>query len=583
MEFKILRTARITAEEMIIDTFEFLTRKYNQSNAVFTKASPYLQILETIQEIVNLNFLYFEDALTEFNIYTAQRESSVYGIARLAGHNPKRVDTAKGTIKFGFSPGGQTQVAGAFLNLPRYPILKCLNNDLEYTILNTREKRIYTDARNELTYPIVQGKFQTQTFTGTGEQLQSYNVQPTPSSEIDNQFVKVSVNGDTYKIYDFMYDIPRNGFGCMVLTGINGGIDIYFGNGSFGNIPPRGSIIEIEYLENIGFGGNIDRNPKEIRFEWDENLTDSLGNEVNPNDIFNTSLNEKVLFGTNSESLEFTKLIANRGSTTNVLANPTKYVYYLNKLNLFSFVDAYDTYGDDYLDDDNVIYLFLIPDIERKLTTDTNYFSTAESNFILTEQEENYIRTSIVESGQQVMQSELVFVRPVVRRYAVNIILKVFRGYDYNDLRSEIISQLSDYFLKTRRRDIVPKSDIVRIVEDVNNVDSVNVEFISERNEAAIRNGFYFENRFVGNEIVQERVNVPEGEDPRLGLDDFGDIVIGINELPIIRGGWADRFNSFYEEIPELNKTSSVNIIIQQEIDRPLSSVISSQIKEGVR
>ena len=29
-----------------------------------------------------------------------------------------------------------------------------------------------------------------------------------------------------------------------------------------------------------------------------------------------------------------------------------------------------DTYDDDYLDDDNVIYLFLLPDITRKLEGD---------------------------------------------------------------------------------------------------------------------------------------------------------------------------------------------------------------------
>ena len=581
MKFKILNTARITFESMIVDTFQYLTKTYNQSKVVFTKASPYLQILETIQEIINLNFLYFEDAVTEFNIYTAQRDSSIYGISRLAGHNPKRVDAAKGSVQFQFVPGGQNEVAGSFVNFGKNPVLKCLNNEIFYTILNNRPKRIYTDSTNPLNYPLLQGRFQSQNFTGDGRQLQSFNLQASSGQQIDNQYVQVRVNGNTYKIYDFLYDIPRNGFGCLVKTGIAGGIDVYFGNGNFGNIPPRGSDIEIEYLENIGFNGNIDRNPKEIQFEWEEDMTDSLGNDVNPNEVFRVSLREKILFGTNAENPEFTKLIANRGSTTNVLANPEKYVYYLSKLNWFSFVDAYSTYKDEYLDDDNVIYLFLIPDIRKKLTTDTNYFTTSESNFVLEQQEIDYLKASIRESGQQVMQSELVFVNPIIRRYGLNIILKVFKGYNYNDLRSEIVAQLSDYFLETRRRDIMPKSDIINLLEDIDKIDSVNVEFVSERNEAALRNGFYFNERVQGNTLVKERISLENNEDPRLGLDDFGDIIIGQNELPIIRGGWNDRFGQFYEEFPELNKTSSINVVIAQEIEESLQSRISRQSKEG--
>ena len=88
----------------------------------------------------------------------------------------------------------------------------------------------------------------------------------------------------------------------MVMTGINGGIDVYFGNGNFGNIPARGALIEIEYLENIGFAGNLDRNPKEVQFEWDQDFTDSLGNDVNPNDVLTISLVDKLQFGTNSSS-----------------------------------------------------------------------------------------------------------------------------------------------------------------------------------------------------------------------------------------------------------------------------------------
>ena len=38
----------------------------------------------------------------------------------------------------------------------------------------------------------------------------------------------------------------------VVKTGLDGGIDIIFGNGSFGRIPRIGSVIEVYYLQTKG-------------------------------------------------------------------------------------------------------------------------------------------------------------------------------------------------------------------------------------------------------------------------------------------------------------------------------------------
>ena len=46
-------------------------------------------------------------------------------------------------------------------------------------------------------------------------------------------------------------------------------------------------------------------------------------------------------------------------SNSFVLANPNNYIYYLSKYDFWSFIDAYNTKNDEYLDDDNIIYLFL--------------------------------------------------------------------------------------------------------------------------------------------------------------------------------------------------------------------------------
>tara|TARA_B100000900_G_scaffold378948_1_gene363484 strand:- start:576 stop:998 length:423 start_codon:yes stop_codon:yes gene_type:complete len=129
------------------------------------------------------------------------------------------------------------------------------------------------------------------------------------------------------------------------------------------------------------------------------------------------------------------------------------------------------------------------------------------------------------------------------------------------------------------------------MIETVSGVDSVNVQFVSQKNEAAIRNGHYFKTVIpppaFGQSVVEQRVKVelkknPAGkviEDPNLGLDKFGDIIIGLNELPIIRGGWNDREDVFYSTDIKSNNVSSINIVVDETIPENLSTQIMTQNK----
>ena len=42
-------------------------------------------------------------------------------------------------------------------------------------------------------------------------------------------------------------------------------------------------------------------------------------------------------------------------------------------------------------------------------------------------------------------------------------------------MKNKIIETLSDYFLNIRRRDIIPRSDLIGIIENIDGVDTVNV------------------------------------------------------------------------------------------------------------
>jgi hypothetical protein len=167
------------------------------------------------------------------------------------------------------------------------------------------------------------------------------------------------VNDTDILTFDSIYDIPRNAKGCIVKTSVNSGIDIFFGNTNFGAIPENGSEIRVEYMTNQGAEGNINATDKMMEWRFLQDGYDITGEEVDINELVNVSIENPIDFGTNFEPLYLTRLIGPKTSRSFVLANPDNYIIFLEKFNYFGIIDAFTTFDDNYLDDDNVIYLFL--------------------------------------------------------------------------------------------------------------------------------------------------------------------------------------------------------------------------------
>lgn len=540
---------RIQASEIYSQIYDFVTTKFSQSGKIFTLASGYGQILSSISNLSSMILYFIEDSLTELNIYSASRTTSIQGLARMAGHNPTRAIAATGEIQFSIKE--RPDIQGDQIIIPNFSKIKCLNNNKTYTLNLTQDQvRIGLNSKDTYYAQVVQGDIQVQFFTGTGAPLQSYVAVTKGSSLIDNFFVKVYVNGEPWKYYDSIYDIPRNAKGFLAKTGISGGIDVYFGNSNFGMIPPSGSEIRIEYLLTGGEAGNI-REGESIEFKWQDTGYSVTGEDVDLNSTLATSMSTLITFGSNPEPTALTRLIAPLQSRSFVLANPSNYIVFLQKFNYFSIIDAFTTFDDEYLDDDNVIYLFLIPDITKRLQNTENYFTVNSKYFSLTKEEENKVIDVIENSGSKIVTTVTKIVKPELRRYVLNISLVVFQEFSQDIIKHTIITQLSDYFLNVRRRDMIPSSDLVKIIENIEGVDSVNVNFLCEANEVA------------------KKVNPSI---PLIGLDDMGDIIMGKNELPIIRGGWVDRNGIKYADGIYNDRPCSVNITVKKTTSNDVNS-----------
>ena len=578
---------RIKATELFEDSFEYLQRTYDQAIETFTPASPFGQVLTVVANLGELIFFYIESIATESNIARARNIESIYGLSRLTGHDPTRGISSRGIIGLRLNTSASTLLNGDYVQIMNGSSLEISQNNLTYFLkFNSDFIRLDKTTKTFVNVEIIQGEKDEQSFTGSGLPLQSYNL--VTKDPTDQFLVDIFVDGELWKLVDSIYDMNPGEKAAMVKTSITGGLSIFFGTTQFGIAPALGSRIRVTYIKTRGASGNI--GGKQIDMKFSDPGTDPSGEEVDLNEILSMNITRNPMFGSDSEDPAFTRLIAPYASNSFVLANPNNYIYYLSKYDFWSFIDAYNTKNDEYLDDDNIIYLFLIPDVRKKLTSDIDYFSIPEVEFSMTDAEKEMTYEILNKSGRQVVTAETRIVDPIIKKYALNVVIRWFENYDKDAIRIEIRKNLDEYFLNVNRRDRIPRSDIISIIENVDGIDSVNVFFISEENENAIKNGYYEIPVYGTDPITDQRVLIEnkkivlkKDEDPQLGLDSFGDVVIENNDLAIIRGGWKDRNGTYYEPIPEANKISSLNVFYKEEIQNNLYNKIQQEKYNSVK
>lgn len=544
-EYKVLKSLKATIGDILIDTIQYLSAKFNQSKSVFTAASPFGQLLIVVENLTQLVFYYIEDAITELNINEATRLTSIYSLASLAGHNPSRAVSAVGEISLFINESAEDFPVDTVI-LPNLSRITCENNSLTYILdLPQDEIKFSLNGKDNGTrIGIRQGILETQTLTSKGDPIESFSIGSPQNFFIDQFFVNVFVNGERWKRYESMLDIPRGEQGYIAKTGITSGLDIYFGNNSYGLIPRRGSEIIVEYLINEGPRGNIRTNdPSQIKFKFEDTGFSLLGEEIELNDFININTEHPPFFGANPESSELTRLIAPRTSKSYALVNPDHYEIVLRKLGLFSVISVY-------LDelDERMLNLFLVPDIRQTFSQSQDYFGADLDRFKLSEYQKSELLKYLEKTGSKLISTDIKLADPIIIRYVVNLTIIAFDDVPTEIIKNDIYNKLGNYFISNTRRKRIPKSDLIKLIEEVNGVDSVAITIVGEKNEIAKK-------------ANQEALPV--------GLDEFNDIIIVNNELPLVRGGFTDRHGNEYKEGISEDSLGAVNIKIKDIVVRP--------------
>ena len=611
---EIFDTTRIRFSELYQDALTFVKDTYGDLGQYFSLASPMGQLLQIILGYGRMILFYIEDSITELNINTATRPANVKGLISLTGHNPSRAIGARGTLTFNYN-GTKLPQGMQTISIPNYTQITNSQNGLTYTIILPGEELLFnlTNVVNYVEANIIQGKLEYQQATGSGDPLQSYNFQNKKGAFIDNYYVNVFVNGEKWTTMEGILDMTYDQKSVMVKTGQTGGIDIFFGNGYNGAVPPMGSTILIEYLITDGDSGNLNSMQNNLNNSWNFVTTGYLPNneQINLNKYITATIKHEVMFGAQEEPLYLSRLLAPKVSRSFVLANENNYIYFLRKLNMFTIIDAIpgfatfedkfvidkynqfknqqeqliaeyrqlsSTYGvdstqakskkieldnctnqvnyyatkvEDQKKDDNTVYIFLVPDVTKRISTNDNYYTCPLSSFILTETEKLAILDLIEQSGQRILTVDNVILDLMFPKFSLNMSLILWEGTSYDTVRQAIITTTSDYFLKNTRRDRIPVSDLVKIIEGVDGVDSVNVWFDADKNNLNIYKTFY-------------------------GIDDYGDLILEryvkdafVNDVPVkdfyplIRGNWENAQGTYYEDSLVKNRLSNLNIQVR--------------------
>lgn len=627
---KIFSLNRIKYEELWADALRYVKQVYNDLDQKFNSSSPFAQLLSVVLHLGRMIMYYIEDSITGLNIRTAWRPEQIRGLATLTGHNPGRAIASRCAAKITYN-GSTPEFDGQIVYIPNKMEINNTITGLGYVILfGANNAKMTLDPGNYVHCNIVQGTIQYQQATSDGEPLQSFNFAERNYATIDQFYINIYVNGERWKNVETLQDMTYDEHAVIVRTGMTGGIDIFFGNKDFGAIPPQGATIVAEYLITSGTNGNFNKDLMNSANYWEFKSPGFLpdGSEVDLTKIFSITCLTDCILGTGYEDVVLTQRLAPYSSRSMVLANATNYKYFLEKLNMFNVVDviqgfntaddssaeivyqkaqykysstktqyenAVNLYGADsdmasQLNsdmnkaaknlkhaamilknarmDDNTVYLFLIPKIRDRITSSSNYFNcNEETAFALTADERYNILNIIDQSGQSIISVENKILKALYPRFAINITIRIWEEYEYEDIYGSIIDKLSTYFINLTRRDRIPVSDIISICEGINGIDSVSVYFDADpHNKVLYGNDFNGIDEY-GDVILERKV-----------VNSLGNEVVVRDLYPLFRGGFTNEDGIEYSATQSPEILSAVNVTLVGKSSTGLTTNIENKI-----
>lgn len=548
----------------------YLKEEHNKAGILYSPASPYGHILSVLQNLHQMSLLYLKNSINQFDLSNPNSNNPriIRNAAIAAGHNPGRAISSTGTLKLSLKSDTSitSDIPGSRVTFTNKTQLRNDTNSLDYSLnLGTETLTHKITPNYNFFLPIIQGKWSQKIFTSNGEQLQTFSISESGSRDVENFNTEVIVNGEVWSIKRHIWEMLPDEQACVIRTGFNGGIDLIFGNEGFGSVPQIGTPIEVNYLVSDGSNGNIFRR---TRNDWSfiGDVIDGNGETIDPTQVFNIDIYTDINFGADQENINFTKNILPISSNNFVLGLPQQYAYEIKKLGVFSHVNAYEQ--------TNTIFIVATPNIRLFKNQNADYFTIDIKAFELDRYEKSKVDRYLKTNGNLQLTRKYRIDSPNLSYYVMNVFVISYSDATDDSVNAQILDRISEYFLDLKRIDRIPKLDIIRELSSITDIHSVDIQFISKKNED------YHRERLLSISNKEKTFNSNFNTDistPRktqyntkevIGIDPIlGDILFEPDELPIIRGGWYDRNNIYYSDDIDGNQMKSVNIIKKGKVD----------------
>lgn len=535
---QLFKLKNIQFDAILQDIKQFLSKSIG-GNTNIGQSSVFGQLLTVISAVAHNIMAYIEDALVEQNKYTAQRKKSIYGLAAQSGYQPSTGRAAGVWLQIASKPANETGLDVVVFDRAR---LICTQNGLYYVaVLNSPSITLSSDNATGTQYIYaVQGRMETQRFVSTGGNLYAQNIPYV--GYIDIQYLKVYINGELWEQSASLYDMTPDSKEYYIRFNPVTGLDIVFGNDVHGRPLQQNDVIEVTYLLHDGEGGNLEVDDNTY-FIFADTLTDTSGEHVNANGVFRISFATKdsVASGSNSESTAVTKQMIGFNSRTLVLADSNNFRNFLSK---YSFVGYNRTWSEK---GSMVINSMVMQNHKLHMSRGSDYFKLTDQDFLLTPLQKASIKNALERSGQLLAGCTFNMVDIDLAKYALYVYVKLTdANISHEYISTQIKQYVGEFMSNTSSDSYIPKSDIIKVIKDnISGIDGINVYIISEDNEKAIMNGEYIDKTYrynpsTGTYATKEtRIKVYPGDNPSLGLDAHGNILVDKdNQFPVFMGGW---------------------------------------------
>lgn len=517
---------------------------------ILSKANIFNTTINVASDLANTVLLHVEDSLVEQNIDIAQKELSVRGLSTLSGHHATRPISSTGVLLL--KPKHTlSSVVGPKMIMTGTTFM-CQENNLTYVVTKS-DPIVVSSNDSSILLNVIEGTYENIRYVASGIELEKIELDSIGA--IEQSHINVYVNGKKWSRVDSLYDAGATTETYWSKNGIGSQVDIIFGDDVHGKKLSEGDVVEITMLITSGENGNVGASSK-----WQSitGVYNTSGEAVDINEHVDISVKSGFVLGSNGEHIETTRALAGYNSRSLSFIQASNLRAYLSRLSILSHIDVWND------QDDLIFNILVLPNIHNKLTTWSDYYTLDNSAIKLDANQKQQLIQYIQESKSQVVSTELLLHEPVFKPYAMFVYIDA-QFVDKNKIKTLIQESIAKVMLENTFIDvdmnaanIISETAFLRELMDINEINQVNIDIVSEENELARINGYYetTEITYVGS-VKQVNVvtkTVDASTNPKLGFDELGGIVqTNKKHIPLLRGGFK-KYNGVDNDPIELTK-----------------------------